>query len=51
MEQWLRDGTVTQEYLDLVLGDQTKSVPPIRVLTKEDILKMDCPFPPEPDYD
>ena len=47
---WEATGTVELEYLVRVLGDPAETVIPqvlpIRLLTKADLLKMECPFPP-----
>lgn len=53
-ESWATNGTVDQQYVFRVLGDPADTfVPqllPVRVLSAEDLVKMDCPFPPEPGY-
>lgn len=48
MAQWIKDGTVPAGYMRAVLGDPTQTV---RVLTKDDMRKMPCPFPPEEGYE
>jgi hypothetical protein len=53
-KSWVTNGTVDQEYVFRVLGDPAGTfvpqVPPVRVLSPEDLREMDCPFPPEPGY-
>lgn len=60
-EVWEETNHIPLEYLRLVVGDLSQTVSPVkvgeeelererfRVLTRESRLKMDCPFPPEPD--
>jgi hypothetical protein len=55
-ELWESTGTVELDYLRSVLGNPTETVSPqvlpkVRILTKEDLLKMECPYPPETGYD
>lgn len=55
-ESWCSNRTVDVSYLRFVLGNPEEvtvipPVPPIRILTKEQIRDMICPFPPEAGYD
>jgi hypothetical protein len=54
-ESWLSKGTVDVSYVLAVLGDPAKTVipnvAPTRILDKDQVRQMDCPFPPEPGYE
>jgi len=54
VRSWCEDGTVPSSYLDKLLGNPALDVSPqgipVKILTEEELLHLDFPYPPEPDW-
>lgn len=54
-QMWETNRTVEITYVRQVLGDPAMTVAPgllpVRILTKAEIRRIECPYPPEPGYE